>query len=256
MNKDRLTILYNESGKRFRNSRVGKLVKSVITSDTTKRLRDLAIDKIGLKEHEKRFIQHLSGGTVGNQPITELPEKVMSGVAMAHVRGDYRDRREFISSPKYFEMVQAAEKEAKISGDESSYNAIVHGDAAMIPNPKYNPDSKQLSTYGSNDQTRMSLGHVTMNPNKDGSFQMTDIYDVDSNASMGETERYTPLLSQKGDLIEGTKTIKLFNKEYNIPLASRAHDISTWLGIDQDMHYNVNIPKKNIDTWNNAYGKK
>ena len=113
MNKDRLTILYNESGKRFRNSRVGKLVKSVITSDTTKRLRDLVIDKVGLKEHEKRFIQHLSGGTVGNQPITELPEKVMSGVAMAHVRGDYRDRREFISSPKYFEMVQAAEKEAK-----------------------------------------------------------------------------------------------------------------------------------------------
>lgn len=60
MNKDRLTIFYNESGKKFRNSRVGKLVKSAITSDTTKRLRDLAIDKVGLKEHEKRFIQHLT----------------------------------------------------------------------------------------------------------------------------------------------------------------------------------------------------
>lgn len=250
MNKDRLTILYDTSGEKFRNSRVGKLVKSVITSDTTKRLRDLAIDKVGLKEHEKRFIQHLTGGTVGNQTITEVPDSVISGVAMAHSRGGYRDRREFIPSPKYQDMVKAAEKEAEISGDESSYNAIVHGDGANIPNPSYNPDSKLLSTYGSNDETRMSLGHVTMNPNKDGSFQMTDTYDVDGFG------KHTPLRGTKSDLIEGNKEIELFGKKYDLPLASRAHDISTWLGIDQDMHYNVNIPKKNIDTWNNAYGKK
>ena len=68
MSENRLTTLYNQSGKAFRNSKVGKLVKSAITSDTTKRIRDLAIDKAGLKEHEKRFLQYLSGGTVGNKP--------------------------------------------------------------------------------------------------------------------------------------------------------------------------------------------
>ena len=230
MNEDQITALFNQSGEKFRNSRVGKLVKSAITSDTTKRLRDLAIDKIGLQEHEKRFIQHLTGGTVGNQPITELPESALRGLSIAHARGDYPDRRELIADPNNLEFGQ-------------------------IPNPNYNPDSTLLSTYGMSKETANTLGHVQMNENPDGSFRMTDTYDVDSNISMGD-EKYVPLIGERSDLMEGTKKIKMLGREYEIPLASRAHDVSVWLGVNQDMKFDVNIPKEKVDTWNKVYGKK
>tara|TARA_R100000458_G_scaffold21118_1_gene18898 strand:- start:335 stop:1117 length:783 start_codon:yes stop_codon:yes gene_type:complete len=256
MNEDQITALYNQSGKAFRDSRVGKLVKSAITSDTTKKLRDLAIDKIGFQEHEKRFIQHLTGGTVGNKPITELPEKLITGLSIAHARGDYPELKETIPSKHYGKMVAAAEQEAALTGDSSSFKSIVHGDGAMVPNPNYNPDSKLLSTYGSpGTETAWTLGHVQMTENPDGSLRMTDTYDVDSNISMGD-EKYVPLIGERSDLIEGTKRIKMLGREYDIPLASRAHDISVWLGVNQDMRFDVNIPKEKVDTWNKVYGKK
>tara|TARA_R100001443_G_scaffold49383_1_gene61721 strand:+ start:66 stop:788 length:723 start_codon:yes stop_codon:yes gene_type:complete len=233
MNKDRLAILYNESGKKFRDSRVGKLVKSAITSDTTKRLRDIAIDKIGAKEHEKRFIQHLSGGTVGNKPITELPEKLLTGLSISHARGSYPNKRELINNPDNPEGLSDLGPQ-------------------KVPNPNYNPNSTLLSTYAMGAETAHTLGHVQMTSNKDGSFQMTDTYNVDSNVSMGD-EKYTPLVGERSDLVEGTKHIELFGKKFQIPVASRMHDVSTWLGVSQDMQFDVKIPKSQIDEAKKMY---
>tara|TARA_R100000234_G_scaffold95085_1_gene63363 strand:+ start:162 stop:959 length:798 start_codon:yes stop_codon:yes gene_type:complete len=255
MSENRLTTLYNQSGKAFRNSKVGKLVKSAITSDTTKRIRDLAIDKAGLKEYEKRFLQHLTGGTVGNKPITELPDKVIMGLSIAHARGDYPDLKKTIKSPDYGKMVAAAEKEAELTGDESSFKSIVHGDGAQIPNPNYDPNSKLLSTYSLGKSTAYTLGHVQMNPNQDGSFRMTDTYDVDSNVSMGDN-KYQPLVGERSDLVEGTKKVELFGREFEIPVASRMHDVSVWLGVNKEMTFDVTIPKKTIEEGKKLYPTK
>ena len=236
MSENRLTTLYNQSGKAFRDSKVGKLVKSAITSDTTKRIRDLAIDKVGLKEHEKRFLQYLTGGTVGNKPITELPEKLITGLSISHARGDYPEKREEVANPENLEGLSDL-------------------GPATIPNPNYNPNSTLLSTYGMGPETANTLGHVQMTSNKDGSFQMTDTYDVDSNVSMGD-EKYTPLVGERSDLVEGTQHISLFGKYFKIPVASRMHDVSTWLGVAQDMQFDVNIPKKSIEEAKKMYPKK
>jgi len=235
MSENRLTTLYNQSGKAFRDSKVGKLVKSAITSDTTKRIRDLAIDKVGLKEHEKRFLQYLTGGTVGNKPITELPEKLITGLSISHARGDYPEKREEVANPENLEGLSDL-------------------GPATIPNPNYNPNSTLLSTYGMGPETANTLGHVQMTSNKDGSFQMTDTYDVDSNVSMGD-EKYTPLVGERSDLVEGTQHISLFGKYFKIPVASRMHDVSTWLGVAQDMQFDVNIPKEKVEQWNKVYKK-
>jgi len=240
MSENRLTTLYNQSGKAFRNSKVGKLVKSAITSDTTKKLRDLAIDKVGLQEHEKRFLQYLTGGTVGNKPITELPERLITGLSISHVRGDYPYRKEFITNPENKE-------------------GLADLGPAKIPNPDYNPNSKLLSTYGApGDDTAYTLGHVQMTPNKDGSFRMTDTYDVDSNETFeGQYKtQYTPLVGEMSDLREGTKHITLFGKDFKIPVASRMHDVSTWLGVAQDMQFDVKIPKKSIEEAKKMYPNK
>jgi len=255
MSENRLTTLYNQSGEAFRKSKVGKAVKFAITNDATKRLRDLAIDKIGLKEHEKRFLQHLSGGTVSDKPISKLPEKVMMGLSIAHARGDYPELEKTIKSPNYSKMVDAAEKEAELTGDSSSWKSIVHGDGAQIPNPNYNPNSKLLSTYALGDQTAYTLGHVQMTPNKDGSFRMTDTYNVDSNVSMGD-DKYVPLVGERSDLVEGTKHFELFGKKFKIPVASRMHDISQWLGVSKDMEFDVRIPKKTIEEAKKLYPTK
>jgi len=237
MSENRLTTLYNQSGKAFRNSKVGKLVKSAITSDTTKRIRDLAIDKAGLKEHEKRFLQYLTGGTVGNKPITELPERLITGLSISHARGDYPYRKEFINNPENPE-------------------GLADLGPAKIPNPDYNPNSNLLSTYGApGDDTAYTLGHVQMTTNKDGSFQMTDTYDVDSNQTFeGQYKKqYTPLVGEMSDLREGTKHVTLFGKDFKIPVASRMHDVSTWLGVAQDMQFDVKIPKKSIEEAKKMY---
>ena len=240
MSENRLTTLYNQSGKAFRNSKVGKLVQSAITSDTTKRIRDLAIDKVGLKEHEKRFLQYLTGGTVGDKPITKLPEKLITGLSISHARGDYPYRKELINNPKNPE-------------------GLADLGPAKIPNPDYNPNSKLLSTYGApGNETTYTLGHVQMTTNKDGSFQMTDTYKVDSNEAFeGKYKKeYTPLVGEMSDLREGTKHITLFGKDFKIPVASRMHDVSTWLGVAQDMQFDVKIPKKSIEEAKKMYPNK
>ena len=97
-----------------------------------------------------------------------------------------------------------------------------------------------------------------MTTNKDGSFQMTDTYKVDSNEAFeGKYKKeYTPLVGEMSDLREGTKHIPLFGKDFKIPVASRMHDVSTWLGVAQDMQFDVKIPKKSIEEAKKIYPNK
>ena len=81
---DLITDLYERSGEAFRGSGIGKVVKNMITSDFTKKQRDKVLDKFGAPEHYKRFAQYLTGGTVGNKDITNLPENVKKDVVRSH----------------------------------------------------------------------------------------------------------------------------------------------------------------------------
>jgi len=229
-NKDRdlVTNIYNKSGEMFRDSFLGKLSKKAITSDFTKTKRDQILDKFGAPEHYKKFAQYLTGGTVGNKDITELPENVKKDVFRSHEKGIYPDRTETIISPKFNEMKEAAKKEAQLTGDDSSYKKLMYetDDYASIPNPYYDPKSSLLSTYATSPRTAHSLGHVQFKPKEDGGFVMTDIYDVDSNVSMG-AKPYKPLRGTRTDLQEGGQ------------LASRLYDLSKFFGVNQPMKYNV-----------------
>lgn len=235
--KDFITTLYEKGGEMFRDSAPGRLIKDAVTSDFTKTQRNKLLNTFGVPEHYQQFAKYLTGGTIGNKDITSLPDNVKKDVVRAHYTGTdkdpyhssfgaYPDRRETIYSPKYKEMKKAAEKEAELTGDSSSYDAIVHGEGAMIPNPKYNPESTLLSTYMTPDRTAYTLGHVQFKPEEDGGFRMTDTYKVDSNVSMGEAP-YKPLRGTKADLGEGGQ------------LASRLYDISKFFGLTGDMKYNV-----------------
>ena len=246
---DLITNLYEKGGEAFRGSPVGKVVKNMITSDFTKKQRDKALDTFGAPEHVKQFAQYLTGGTVGNKDVTELPENLRKDVVRAHLMGSdkdplvqagldksevmqgYPNKEKNIFSPKYSEMVKASEKEAELTGDDSSYQTLVNtDDGGMIPNPSYNPDSTLLSTYATSKPTKYTLGHVQFKPEEDGGFRMTDTYKVDSNRSFGH-DPYKPLRGYKSDLREGGR------------LASRAYDLSKFLGINQPMKYNVKFKK-------------
>ena len=225
---DLITNLYEKGGEAFRDSGVGKFVKKAVTSDFTKTKRDQILDKFGAPEHYKRFAQYLTGGTVGDKDITELPKDVTKDVFKSHDKGIYPHRRETIISPKFNEMKEAAKKEAQLTGDDSSYKKLMYetDDYASIPNPSYNPESSLLSTYVSSPRTAHSLGHVQFKPKEDGGFTLTDIYDVDSNVSMG-AKPYKPLRGTRTDLQEGGQ------------LASRLYDLSKFFGVNQPMKYNV-----------------
>jgi len=235
--KDFITTLYEKGGEMFRGSAPGKLIKDAVTSDFTKTQRNKLLNTFGLPEHYQQFAKYLTGGTIGNRDITSLPDNIRKDIVRAHYKGTdkdpyrssftaYPDRRETIYSPKYKQMEEAAKKEGELTGDFSSYDAIVHGEGAKIPNPNYNPKSTLLSTYMTPYRTARSLGHVQFKPEEDGGFRMTDTYDVDSNISMG-AKPYKPLRGTKADLIEGGQ------------LASRLYDLSKFLGITGDMRYNV-----------------
>ena len=208
-----MSSVYDKSGEMFRDSLLGKLTKGAITSDFTKTQRDKVLDKFGAPEHYKRFAQYLTGGTVGNKDIKNLPENVKKDVVRSHFLGTEKD-----PNADLLPYLGYPEKEKTIIG----------GKFKGQPNPNYNPDSNLLSTYTQPKRTAYSLGHVQFKPNQDGGYTMTDIYKVDSNKSMG-ARPYIPLVSRKADLGEGGI------------LASRLYDLSKFLGINNPMKYNVDF---------------
>ena len=133
-----MSSVYDKSGEMFRDSLLGKLTKGAITSDFTKTQRDNLLNTFRVPEHYKAFAQYLTGGTVGNKDITTLPENLKKDIVESHNRSFYPYQQELVSSPKFMEMKEAAMKEAALTGDDSSYQALKFG-GAMIPNPNYDP---------------------------------------------------------------------------------------------------------------------
>ena len=212
-----MSSVYDKSGEMFRDSLLGKLTKGAITSDFTKTQRDKVLDKFGAPEHYKRFAQYLTGGTVGDKDITNLPENVKKDVVKSHFLGTEKDPNAHL-----LPYLGYPEKEKTIIG----------GKFKGQPNPNYNPASNLLSTYTQPNRTAYSLGHVQFKPNQGGGYTMTDIYKVDSNKSMG-ARPYIPLITKKADLGEGGI------------LASRLYDLSKFLGINNPMKYNVKFDVEN-----------
>lgn len=208
---DLITNLYEKGGEAFRDSGVGKFVKKAVTSDFTKNKRDQILDKFGAPEHYKKFAQYLTGGTVGNKDITELPENVKKDVVKSHFLGTEKDPNAHMQP---------------FTGYPDKDEFILAGKTKGQPNPNFNPDSTLLQTYNAPDRTAYSLGHVQFKPKKDGGFTLTDTYDVDSNVSMG-AKPYKPLRGTRTDLAEGGQ------------LASRLYDLSKFIGVNQPMKYNV-----------------
>ena len=207
-NKDQdfITTLYEQGGDMFRDSVPGKLFKGVVTSDLVKKGRNKLLDMSGAPEHYKQFAKYLTGGTIGNKDITELPANIRSDVIAAHLQKP-TDTYPFSGYPDKDEFILAGKTKGQ-------------------PNPSYDPNSTLLQTYDTSPETAYSLGNVQFKPNKDGGYTLTDIYDVDSNVSMG-ADPYKPLRGTAFDLQEGGQ------------LASRLYDLSKFFGLTGDMKYNV-----------------
>ena len=204
--KDLITTLYEQGGEMFRGSMPGKLVKGVVTSDVVKKGRNKLLDMSGAPEHYKQFAKYLTGGTVGNKDITELPANIRADVIQAHLQKP-TDTNPFSGYPEKEEFILAGKNKGK-------------------PNPNYNPESTQLQLYDQSNEAAYTLGNVQFKPDKDGGYTLTDTYDVDSNVSMG-ADPYRPLRGTKTDLQEGGQ------------LASRLYDLSKFFGLTGDMKYNV-----------------
>ena len=192
--RDLLTIGYDNTSKAFRHSLFGKLVKHTITNDFTKTQRDKLLNRF--PEHYKRFAQYLTGGTVGNEDITWLPDHIKKEIIQAHHENRYPERNK---SP--------------VLQEDGFYGK--KGD----PNPTYNPNSNLLNLYKTSPETAHSLGHVRFTPDEKGGYTLTDTWDVDHSTK--------PFSGFNIDLVEGAEP------------AAFAYDLSKWLGINRDMHYNV-----------------
>tara|TARA_R100000781_G_scaffold41519_4_gene28657 strand:+ start:2460 stop:3266 length:807 start_codon:yes stop_codon:yes gene_type:complete len=232
-NRDLLTAAYNISGRAWRDSLLGKTTKFAITNDATKSVRNLLIDKtLKDKEHVAGFAKYLTGGTVGNKPITKLSEAQLDAVKYAHLSGHYPEKTKYMPGVEY--------------QDGSGY-----------PNPNYNPDSTLLSTYDTagshynvdgkiykpNQRTSGYLGHADLKKTESGDYRLTDKWDVDNDPE------YKPIRGKNHwDLQEGVvKTnLKIGKKDLDIPVASMAYDASKWLGINKDMDIDVKIPKDRL----------
>lgn len=205
-NTDLLTIGYNVTGKMFRNSIEGRLLKLGITSNLTKLARDKLLDKFEPREHYKRYVQYLTGGQVLNKTITELPANVKQEIIDAHKADDYPERK-------------------------------THYDIGPLkgkPNKSYNPKSNLLSTYNQSNQTAWSLGHVQYIPDGKGGYTMTDTYKVDK-AGEFAGEDYKPFRTKMHpDLLEGGRK------------AAYAYDLSKWLGINRAFKYNVKFSREDL----------
>ena len=216
-NKDRdlITTLYEGSGDMFRRSIPGKLVKGVVTSDVVKKGRNKLLDMSGAPEHYKQFAKYLTGGTIGNKDITELPANIRSDVIAAHLQKP-TDESPFSGYPEKEEFILAGKNKGK-------------------PNPFYNPKSTQLQFYDQNDETAYTLGNVQFKPNEEGGYTLTDIYDVDSPKELGMRETYKPFRTIHPDLLEGGRP------------ASILYDVSKFLGLTGDMKYNVKFDKGDFE---------
>ena len=246
MSTDELTI-----GQRWRGSRAGKVVKDLITSDTTKRIRDAHLKILGEdREHIKRFAQYLTGGTVGNKDITDLPEGVKKDIIKSHRRGNYPNRTEFLTkkfTPELKKKQDAIYEQlgaGKISEAEKEKQIK---ELFLYKNPSYNPRSSLLSTYGNSTKRRTSgsIGHGQFTKDEDGNYTLTDRWKVDDPRSFKDDPyykdkrhllQYKPWKSEEHpDLREGKK------------IGARAYDISKFLGINKDLNYNVKFKGSNVD---------
>jgi len=207
-NKDVLTTVYDKSGEMFRDSLFGKLFKKAATSDFVKKGRNKLLDISGAPEHYKQYAKYLTGGTVGNKEITELPENIKKDVVKAHF--------------------QTPTDDFPFSGYPDKEKFIAAGKTKGEPNPTFNPDSTLLQTYDTSPETAYSLGHVQFKPNKDGGYTMTDTYDVDPlPEEFARQYPYKPFRQIHPDLLEGGRP------------ASILYDVSKFLGLTGDMKYNV-----------------
>ena len=210
-NKDILSTIYDKSGEMFRDSLFGKLFKKAATSDFTKSARDKLLNISGAPEHYKQFGKYLTGGTIGNKDITELPAYMRKDVVKAHL--------------------QKPTDEFPFSGYPHKEEFILAGKNKGEPNKSFNPDSTLLQLYNQGDETAYTLGHVQFKPNKEGGYTLTDTYDVDSPQELGMREPYKPFRTIHPDLLEGGRP------------ASILYDVSKFLGLTGDMKYNVKFDK-------------
>tara|TARA_R100001082_G_scaffold106927_1_gene80287 strand:- start:498 stop:1250 length:753 start_codon:yes stop_codon:yes gene_type:complete len=186
-------------------------------------IRDAFLNKIGTPEHYKRFAQYLTGG-VKDDVVTELPRNILLDVVGEHVRGAYPDRDKTIN---------ATNKD---------------GSKLTIANPSYDPNSTQLSTYGSDYtgsmRTAGSLGNTGFIPVKDEQGNLTgyrikDTYDVDPDPDYKAWKS-----PHHADLVEGGW------------LAARAHDVAKKLGTAKDFKYDVFIPINQFNELKNEINSK
>ena len=210
-NKDTLSKIYDKSGEMFRNSLFGKLFRKAVTSDFTKTQRDKLLNISGAPEHYKQFGKYLTGGTIGNKDITELPANIRKDVIQAHF--------------------QKPTDTNPISGYPEKEEFILAGKTKGEPNPSFNPNSTLLQLYDQGDETAYTLGHVQFKPNKEGGYTLTDTYDVDSPKELGMRETYKPFRTIHPDLLEGGRP------------ASILYDVSKFLGLTGYMKYNVKFDK-------------
>ena len=210
-NKDMLTTVYDKSGEMFRDSLFGKLFKKAATSDFVKKGRNKLLDISGAPEHYKQYAKYLSGGTVGNKEITELPENIKKDVVKAHF--------------------QVPTDESPFTGYPEKEKTIAAGINKGKPNPGYNPESTSLQLYDQSDETAYTLGNVQFKPDKEGGYTLTDTYDVDNPRELGVRQPYKPFREIHPDLLEGGRP------------ASILYDVSKFLGLTGDMKYNVKFDK-------------
>jgi len=215
-NLDLLTLAYNVSGKAYRNSPIGRATKFAITNDVTKRARDLLIDKtLGDKEHIGAFAKYLTGGTVGNKPITELSDTQLDAVKWSHHTGDYPERT---------------------SGRDPESTLLSTYMTRMFD---HEVDGKE---YQPNQRTSGFLGHANLKIDETtGDAHLTDHWNVDPD------KKYKPARGMKHyDLQEGSIPVKFGKHKFNVPVASMAYDAATWLGINKDMNIDVKIPAEQL----------
>ena len=206
-----LTTVYDKSGEMFRDSLFGKLFKKAATSDFVKKGRNKLLDISGAPEHYKQYAKYLSGGTVGNKEITELPENIKKDVVKAHF--------------------QVPTDESPFTGYPEKEKTIAAGINKGKPNPGYNPESTSLQLYDQSDETAYTLGNVQFKPDKEGGYTLTDTYDVDNPRELGVRQPYKPFREIHPDLLEGGRP------------ASILYDVSKFLGLTGDMKYNVKFDK-------------
>jgi len=218
-NLDLLTLAYDVSGKAYRNSPIGRATKFAITNDVTKSFRDLLIDKtLGDKEHVGAFAKYLTGGTVGNKPISELSDHQIDAVKYSHHINQYpyRDERSSQYDPE--------------SNLLSTYRT------AYVP---HEVDGKE---YNPNQRTSGFLGHANLKIDEQtGDARLTDVWDVDKD------KNYKPARGKAHfDLQEGFIPVKFGKHHFRVPVASMAYDAATWLGINKDMNIDVRIPAERL----------